>query len=337
MDVASSPPYRAPRFALQRVRPSRPTRGLLEDVRAGLLCAPRSLPPKYFYDDRGSRLFDRICDTPEYYPARSEAALLARHAGAIVGSIRPDHIFELGSGSARKTRHLLDACAAAGLTCTYWPFDVCEPMLVQAGAALLQEYPWLQVRALAGDYLGGLGHLPQPPGRRLFVFLGGTIGNFAPDEALGFLRDLRARMRPGDALLLGADRVKDPQVLHAAYNDAEGVTAEFNRNVLAVLNRELEADFDPQGFAHYAPYNPDQQQIEMYLIARGPQRARLGCLGLTLDLPEGERILTEVSRKFTPSRLRALLEAAGLALNGHYAPADEYFSLALAELRAPGA
>ena len=333
MDAASHPLDPAERFAVRRIRPSRPVPGLLEDVRAGLLSPPRSLPPKYFYDERGSSLFDRICDTPEYYPTRTEAALLAAHAREIIAATRPDHIVELGSGTSRKTRHLLDACDRVGVTCTYWPFDVCEPLLAQTGEDLLEGYPWLRVQALVGDYLGGLDHLPRPGGRRLFVFLGGTIGNFSPEEAMAFLGELRGMMRPGDALLLGADRVKSPQVLHAAYNDAEGVTAEFNRNVLTVLNRELEADFDPEAFAHYAPYNPERQQIEMYLIARSPQRARLGRLGLELELPAGEHILTEISRKFTLPSLLALLGEAGLRPLQHYAAEADYFSLVLATVR----
>ncbi|HKK13525.1 MAG TPA: L-histidine N(alpha)-methyltransferase, partial [Gammaproteobacteria bacterium] len=270
--------HSAGRLRVHPVPPARPLPDLAQDAREGLLRRPRSLPPKYFYDDRGSRLFDAICDTPEYYPTRTENALLARHAGEILAAVDPDHIVEFGSGTSRKTLHLLEACAADGARSGYWPLDVCESMLRETGEILVDRYQWLQVDALVGDYLGGLDHLPLPDGRRLFVFLGGTIGNFEPWQAEAFLAELRARMNPGDALLLGADRVKDPAVLHAAYNDAAGITARFNLNVLRVLNRELAADFDESAFRHEARYNPALQRIEMYLVARRPQRVMLEAL-----------------------------------------------------------
>ena len=234
----------------QVVPSARPVAGLAEDARRGLLHRPRSLPSKYFYDERGSRLFDAICRTPEYYPTRTEGMLLARHAAAIIAQARPEHILELGSGASRKTRHLLAACEGGRHTPTYWPFDVCEEMLLAAGAELAGRYDWLTINPLLGDYCGGLRHLPAPNGRRLFVFLGGTIGNFERAEAIALLCELYAIMAPGDRLLLGADRVKDPAVLLAAYNDAQGVTAEFNRNLLQVLNRQLGADFVVEAFRH---------------------------------------------------------------------------------------
>lgn len=333
MDAVTPRAVGAQRFTCRRVVPSRPAPSLAEDARAGLLEPPRSLPPKYFYDERGSRLFDRICNTPEYYPTRTEEALLERWAGEIIAATRPEQLLELGSGTSRKTRHLLDACQAAGLACRYRPFDVCEAMLRESGARLLEAYPWLRVEALVGDYNAGLARLPDAPGRCLFVFLGGTIGNFEPAQARTFLAELRARMRPGDALLLGADRVKDPDVLRAAYNDAAGVTAQFNLNVLQVLNRELDADFDPSAYRHLAEYNRRRRRVEMYLIARRPQRVRLGALGAEFRLAAGERILTEISRKFALSDLRALLAGAGLALARHYSPANGYYSLLLARPR----
>lgn len=317
------------RFHCRRVRPGRPLPDLAEDARRGLLATPRALPPKYFYDARGSRLFDRICATPEYYPTRTEAALLAWHAPEIVAATRPAHIIELGSGTARKTRHLFDACQAQGRACVYWPFDVCETTLHQTGRALTGEYDWLWVRALAGDYLAGLDDLPAADGVRLFVFLGGTIGNFTAAEATEFLAGVRRCMRPDDRLLLGADRVKDHTVLHRAYNDAAGITAAFNLNLLRVLNRELRADFDLGGFAHEALYNPEAAQIEMYLVAKRAQRIRLSALGQAIRFVAGERVLTEISRKFTTESLGALCGAAGLAIERHYQPGNGYFSLVL--------
>lgn len=318
------------RFYCRRVRPGRPLPDLAEDARCGLLAPPRALPPKYFYDARGSRLFDRICATPEYYPTRTEAALLARHAPEVIAALRPAHIVELGSGTARKTRHLFDACQTQGCACVYWPVDVCETTLCQTGRALTSEYGWLYVHALAGDYLAGLDGLPDADGVRLFVFLGGTIGNFTAAEAVEFLAGVRRCMRPDDRLLLGADRVKDHAVLHRAYNDAAGITAEFNLNLLRVLNRELRADFDLDGFAHKALYNPAAAQIEMYLVAKRAQHVRLGALDQMIRLDAGERILTEISRKFTIESLRGLCSAAGFAVERHYQPGNGYFSLVLA-------
>lgn len=211
----------------------------------------------------------------------------------------------------------------------YWPFDVCETTLHETGRALTGEYGWLYVHALAGDYLAGLEDLPDADGARLFVFLGGTIGNFTAAEAVEFLAGVRRCMRPDDRFLLGADRVKDHAVLHRAYNDAGGITAEFNLNLLRVLNRELRADFDLGGFAHEAVYNPEAAQIEMYLMAKRVQHAHLGALDQTVRFDAGERVLTEISRKFTIESLAALCSAAGLTIEHHYQPGNGYFSLVL--------
>jgi L-histidine N-alpha-methyltransferase len=303
---------------------------LADDVRDGLTRPLKELPPKYFYDERGSRLFDAICDTPEYYVTRTEEALLRACASEVIAEVRPAHIIEFGSGTSRKTRHLFDQCAAAGQAAAYWPFDVCEQMLLHSGRHLLRQYDWLQINALVGDYLAGLQYLPRPGGTCLYLFLGGTIGNFTAAEALRFLREVRAGMGPGDRLLLGADRIKDPAVLHAAYNDRDGITAEFNLNLLQVLNRELRAGFDPDGFEHRADYNCAAQQIEMYLIAGRDQRVPLERLGCQLTLRAGERILTEISRKFSRHGLRALLADAGFGVERHFEPENGYFSLMLA-------
>jgi L-histidine Nalpha-methyltransferase len=317
-------------FTCRYVRPERPLPSLADDARAGLLQSPRRLLPKYFYDKVGSELFDRICTTPEYYVTRTEDALLAARAGAITEASRPDHVLELGSGASRKTLHLFNTFETHSIRCTYWPYDVCESILREAGRRLMETYHWLDVNALVGDYHAGLQHLPDPPGRRLFVFLGSTIGNFDRPQAVALLRELCGKMRSGDSLLLGADRVKDPAVLRAAYNDAAGLTAAFNLNVLRVLNRELDANFDLQAFDHQAHYNKAERRMEMYLIARKAQTVNLRVLREKLELEADEAILTEISRKFTPEMLIELLADAGLHVAAHYEPDNGYFSLVLA-------
>lgn len=320
------------RLRVRHVAATREVPELADDVRRGLLEPPRWLPPKYFYDARGAELFEAICATPEYYPSRTEETLLQAHAAHIVATAGARHMVELGSGSARKTRHLLDAYDALGRPCVYWPFDVSAGMLVESSRALVRDYPWLRVHALVGDYLGGLRDLglPRDGERRLFVFLGGTIGNFEGHEANAFLRELRSLMGPGDRLLLGADRVKDRAVLTAAYNDSQGVTAAFNKNVLRVLNRELAGDFDPACFEHEAVYNDDSSRIEMYLEAQRNHTVTLQALDHSLALEAGERICTEVSRKFSDQALRQLLATGGLCMAHHYQAPDDYYSLVLA-------
>lgn len=318
----------ADRLECRTIPPARSVTTLDEDVLAGLVRSrPRALPPKYFYDARGSELFDRICDTPEYYPTRTEDGLLARHAGAIVGSVQPRHIVELGAGTSRKTRRLFDACAENGCESAYAPFDVCAEVMLEHGRALVTDYDWLTVNALVGDYHAGFDHLPEFPETTLYVFLGGTIGNFSHDEAVAFLSELAALMKPADRLLLGADRFKDPARLHAAYNDAAGITAAFNLNLLEVLNRELDADFEPAAFAHHASFNPLKRRIEMYLVSLRAQRVTLGRLGEAIDFDEGEAMLTEISRKFTYPALKALLEESGLVVEAHHEAEGGDYSL----------
>jgi len=320
------------RLQVRRIAPTREVPGLAEDVRRGLLTPPRWLPPKYFYDERGAELFEAICATPEYYPSRTEEALLQAQAGRIVAAAEAGHLVELGSGSARKTRHLLDACAARGRACMYWPFDVSADMLVASSRALVREYPWLRVQALVGDYQAGLDNLelPRDGAPRLFASLGGTIGNFEEHEANAFLRELRSIMGPGDRLLLGADRVKDRAVLEAAYNDSQGITASFNKNVLHVLNRGLAGDFDPDCFEHKAVYNGESSRIEMYLQARRSHTVTLHALHRSLALEAGESICTEISRKFSEQALHRLLAAGGFTIRQHYAAPGDYYSLVLA-------
>jgi L-histidine N-alpha-methyltransferase len=317
------------RFRVSRFGDHRPTANLAEDVRRGLRALPKRIPPKYFYDERGSWLYDRICEVPEYYPARTETALLEASARDIIRAARPDTIIELGSGTSRKTEHLLKACADLHGPVLYQPLDVCEEIVRDAGARLLDSFDWLSIDGLVGDYAQGLEVLAHVSGRRLFVFLGGTLGNLTDLEAQRFLKQVRRAMGPSDLLLLGVDRVKDRDVLNAAYNDEQGVTAEFNLNVLQVINRELDARFDPAAFRHRAWFNERESQIEMHLESRRAQSVRIDGLDLDVTFEEGETIRTEISRKFTVAALERLLGLAGLEIREHYEPDNRYFSLLL--------
>lgn len=312
------------------IKPAREIPDIAEDVRAGLLSTPRSLPPKYFYDERGSQLFEQICTTPEYYPTRTEEKLLSHYSEEIITQVKPAEIMELGSGNAHKTRRLFDACEQVDHTCSYAPFDVCETMLESVSEQLQSDYDWLDVNPLLGDYHAGLEHLPEIHGTRLYVFLGGTIGNFYPGQAQDFIKEIKATMQPGDYFLLGADRVKDNHLLDAAYNDDQGITAEFNLNVLHVLNRELKADFNLENFEHQAEFNSKYNRIEMHLLCTHDHSVYLQHLDEKITFYKGERILTEVSHKYTFDVLEDLLEESGLNICNHYEPDNKYFSLVLA-------
>ncbi|MDP9403720.1 MAG: L-histidine N(alpha)-methyltransferase [Actinomycetota bacterium] len=288
-------------------------RALRADVRAGLGSGPRELPPKWFYDERGCALFEEITRQPEYYPTRREREILAREAGHIAGLTGADTLVELGSGTSEKTRLLLDPMAGAGQLERIAVFDVSEPTIRVATAALAVEYPDAEVHGVVGDFERHLHHLPAG-GRRLLVFLGGTIGNLGPLERKWFLGELASGMAPRDALLVGTDLVKDPVRLEAAYDDAAGVTAAFNRNVLVVLNRELDADFDVEQFAHEARFDRDNEWMEIRLRAVAPQVVHIAALGMTLELEAGESVRTEISAKFRRPVVEAELAAAGLEL-----------------------
>ena len=312
------------------VMPTRPVPDMIDDVRESLLARPRRLSPKYFYDERGSALFDRICTTPEYYPTRIENRLLKKCAADVIDKTRPSQILELGSGYSVKTRRLFDACEANLHVCEYAPFDVCEEVLLDSSSKLSEEYEWLNLRPLLGDYHAGLGNLPDIPGRRLFVFLGSTIGNFEKQEAIDFISEINRVMRHGDFLLLGVDRVKESKVLNAAYNDDQGITAEFNLNVLRVLNRELDANFRLDNFSHSARFNTDESRIEMRLVSDARQQVYIHDLQETIEFSEGEDILTEISQKYTFNDIEQLLCRAGLGINEHFEDEQAYFSLVLA-------
>jgi L-histidine N-alpha-methyltransferase len=318
------------RLSIRYLRPREPTSTLSVDVRLGLKHSPKSLPPKYFYDARGSWLFEQICGTQEYYPTRVEDGLLAAHSDQIIDLVGPSTIVELGSGSSRKTAHLLAACERAGCHAVYEPVDVCREILEQAGRRLCAVHDWLKVDAVVGDYCCGLDGLAAAGEPRLFMFLGGTIGNFDDAQGTAFLREVRRFMGPSDRLLMGADRVKDASVLNAAYNDSQGYTAAFNRNVLSVINRELDAEFDCERFDHLAWFNDGESQIEMHLLSPVSQTVRIAGLDMVACFEAGETILTEISRKFTPTSLADLLRRSGLEPERHYAPANGYYSLVLA-------
>jgi L-histidine Nalpha-methyltransferase len=284
---------------------------LRRDVSEGLRQTPKSLPPKWFYDSVGSDLFDQITRLPEYYPTRAEAEILRARSAEVAAASEADTLVELGSGTSEKTRMLLDALRERGSLRRFVPFDVDASILQTAATAIQQEYKGVEIQAVCGDFEEHLAEIPSA-GRRLFVFLGSTIGNLTPEPRERFLSALSAQMQPGDSLLLGTDLVKDIDRLVRAYDDSAGVTAAFNRNVLAVINRELDADFDVDSYQHVARWNAGEERIEMWLRADRGQRVRIGGLDLTVDFEAGEEMLTEVSSKFRPDGVSAELAAAGL-------------------------
>ncbi|MFJ6726179.1 L-histidine N(alpha)-methyltransferase [Streptomyces sp. NPDC091281] len=317
-------------FQITRTLPEDATEAALRsDVLRGLTTDPKTLPPKWFYDAHGSELFERITELPEYYPTRAEREILVDRAPEIAAASGARTLVELGSGSSDKTRHLLDALTDLRV---YVPVDVSESALTLAGQALVAERPALEVHALIADFTASLA-LPETPGPRLVAFLGGTIGNLLPAERGAFLASVRALLRPGDALLLGTDLVKDEEVLVRAYDDAAGVTAAFNKNVLAVVNRELGADFDPGAFDHVALWDPRAEWIEMRLRARRTQTVKVPALDLAVDFAAGEELRTEISAKFREEGVRTELATAGLALTHWWTDRADRFALSLSTVR----
>lgn len=303
---------------------------LRADAWAGLSATPKWLPPKWFYDARGSELFEEITRVPEYYPTRTERQILAAQVGEIATVTGAETLVELGSGSSEKTRLLLDALRHRGTLGMFVPLDVSETALAEASAAIAADYPGLQVRGVVGDFTRHLKLLPAE-GTRLVAFLGGTLGNLLPADRARFLTELRDSLAPGEWLLLGAGLVTDPAVLVPAYDDAAGVTAEFNRNVLHVLNRELDADFDVDAFAHVAVWDPAQEWIEMRLCATREMVVTLPALDLKVTFDEGEELRTEVSAKFRRDGLARELAEAGFTLRHWWTDPDDRFSLCLAQ------
>ena len=304
-------------------------RSLAEDVLDGFTRPFKELPPKHFYDARGALLFDQICELPEYYPTRAEHSILMDRSSELAETTGAVELVELGSGTAAKTRVLLDAMHASGQLTRYVPVDVTETMVRECAQQLTGEYPGLMVHGVIGDFERHLEHVPAAAGPRIVAFLGGTIGNFPPGSRRRFLRSISRLLGPEDHLLMGTDLVKDPSVLEAAYDDSQGVTAAFNRNVLHVINRELDADFDPDDFDHVAVFDREHEWIEMRLRARREIDTVIRALDLPVHFDDGEEIRTEISAKFTPERVKGDLAAAGLELVSWLTDPDGLFALTL--------
>jgi L-histidine N-alpha-methyltransferase len=304
-------------------------RSLADDVLDGLTRPFKELPPKHFYDARGAELFDRICELPEYYPTRTERSILQAAAAQLASTTAATELVELGSGTAAKTRVLLDALHSAGTLELYIPVDVTEDMVRDCAQELTSEYPGLRVHGVIGDFERHLDRVPEALGPRLVVFLGGTIGNFPPGSRRRFLREISKLLGADDHLLMGTDLVKDPQVLTQAYDDAQGVTAAFNRNLLSVLNRELQADFDLEDFDHVALFNQEHEWIEMRLRARREHTTTVRDLDLSVHFEQGEEMRTEISAKFTRERVEHDLAAANLEIVSWLTDPQELFALTL--------
>jgi L-histidine N-alpha-methyltransferase len=301
---------------------------LAGDVRAGLTATPKQLPPKYFYDARGSELFERITRLPEYYLSRAESEILEAITDGLVGRLRPAELVELGSGSSRKTRLLLEAMRRHRSGRRYAPLDVSEDALEGAAKALIEDYQWLEFEGFVGDFTADLPLVPRR-GRRLLAFLGSTIGNLDPAGRAALLGGVAAALLPGDRFLLGVDLVKERAVLEAAYDDAAGVTAEFNRNMLHVLNAELGAGIPVEAFEHVAVYDRGRARVEMWLRARRRLTLRFPTLGLTVGFEAGEGLRTEISCKFTRAMVERELAAAGLALRSWHQDRGRRFACAV--------
>jgi len=303
--------------------------GLAEDVREGLSCPFKELPPKYFYDARGSKLFEQITELPEYYPTRAERSILESGAADIVAAAGPTTLIELGSGAAAKTRYLLDAMRDAGSLETYVPVDISEEITRRVAEELVSEYDGLRVHGVVCDYETHLERVPREEGG-LIAFLGGTVGNFRPGPRRSFLARIATLMYPGDRFLLGTDLVKDPGVLEAAYNDSQGITAEFNKNVLLVLNRELNAGFEPEAFEHVAFWDADNEWIDIRLRSLVEQFIDIRDLDMQVHFARNEEMRTEISTKFTRERLEASYADAGLELVEWWTDPEGLFALSLA-------
>jgi L-histidine N-alpha-methyltransferase len=311
------------------LEPDAMMRALEADVRAGLATTPKTLPPKWFYDERGSKLFDAITRLPEYYPTRVERDILRGQATAIAAHTGADTLVELGSGTSEKTRLLLDALARAGTLRRFVPFDVSEETLRETARAIAEEYDGIEIHAVVGDFEHHLDEIPSG-GHRVVAFLGSTIGNLVPEARAKFLAELASGLVRGDSVLLGTDLVKDPRRLVAAYDDSAGVTAEFNRNVLNVINRELGANFDVSAFAHVALWDPDEEWIEMRLRSERRQVVTIPRVHMEVRFEEGEELRTEISAKFRREGVTRELGAAGLELVDWWTDPAADFALSLA-------
>jgi L-histidine N-alpha-methyltransferase len=306
---------------------------MARDVREGLSASPKELSPKYFYDERGSQLFEQITELSEYYPTRAEREILSERSAEIHATAgAPRTLVELGSGSASKTRHLLTAMRDAGCLETYVPVDISEEITQETARILVDEYPGLAVRGLVCDFEHDLERIHSNGSARLVAFLGGTIGNLYPGERRDLLTRIAALFAPGDHLLLGTDLVKETGRLEAAYDDAAGVTAEFNKNVLQVLNRELAADFDLDAFEHVARYDAREERMDIRLRSLAEQTVVLDELDLSIQFAAGEEMRTEISTKFTRERLECVYAEAGLEMRGWFTDAAGDYALSLARV-----
>ena len=312
-----------------RLPPGGPLSGMAADVRAGLTCPFKELSPRYFYDERGSELFERITELPEYYPTRCERAILEQRSPEIVAEAGPCALIELGSGSAAKTRVLLDAMSDACCLDTYCPVDISEEITRDTANRIADEYDEVDVRGLVCDFELDLERMPIG-GPRMIALLGGTIGNFAPQQRAGFLRRICNLLGPEDSFLLGTDLVKDRKTLEAAYDDSQGVTAEFNKNVLEVINRELEANFDLGLFEHHAYWDPENLWVDIRLRSMARQVVTVSALGLTVSFDAGEEMRTEISTKFARQGLEGIYAEAGLELAGWWTDPEGLYALSLA-------
>ncbi|HEX8200510.1 MAG TPA: L-histidine N(alpha)-methyltransferase [Isosphaeraceae bacterium] len=315
------------RLTIVRIPDPQAAETLAAAVRRGLTARPKTLPCQYFYDEAGSHLFERICTLPEYYLTRTEDAILRRHADAMVaGWARPPALVELGSGSSWKTQRLIAAALGAYGTLHYVPIDVSPTILEESARALVRDFPGLRVTGYAADYRAALARLASRPRRpTLFVFLGSSLGNYAAPAAVDLLVRIARAMGPADRLLLGTDLAKDRPTLEAAYDDAQGVTAQFNRNLLARINRELGADFRPERFAHRAQYHPERGRVEMHLVSLEAQEVRIPGADLTVHFAEGESIHTENSHKYTRDDLRTLAQRSGFVEEAAWTDPRELF------------
>lgn len=317
------------RFQLNRLSSDQHLDSLAEDVRHGLMSVPRILPPKYFYDERGSKLFDHICQTEEYYLTRAESTLLKRHADEIIATTRPNAIVEYGSGTSEKTEILIQAANLQYDWLYYLPLDVCEEILVEAADRLIERFPALSIDAWHGDFLDGMDHFKNNHERSLYTFLGSSLGNHSEKEAIGFLCNVRNTIKDSDWFLLGVDMVKDHAILNAAYNDSRGYTAEFNLNLLNVLNQALDGDFNKKKFKHHAFFDAENSRIEMRLQSCCQQTVTLRDIDLKIEFEEGEHIVTEYSRKYTADSIQQLLSKAGFKPQNIYSGNNNEFMLIL--------
>jgi len=323
----------SPRFQLNRLSSNPHLNSLAEDVLNGLVSEPRTLPPKYFYDELGSKLFDQICQTDEYYLTRAESSLLNLHADEIIAISQPNAIVEYGSGTSEKTEFLIHAANKQHDWLHYLPLDVCEEILVEAGNRLTEKYPELSIDAWHGDFLDGMHHFENKHERSLYTFLGSSLGNFSATQAQSFLNDVRETTKEDDWFLLGIDMVKSHDILNAAYNDEEGYTAAFNLNVLNVLNQALDGDFDTDNFAHHAFFDADKSRVEMRLESCCQQTVTLRDIDLSIDFNDGDHITTEISRKYTRESVDQLLKEANFFPKNYYTDENNSFMLVLSSCK----